>query len=255
MARKSSSGASSTRPISSNGRSIRSRYRRNGPCALDADEIVEPDLAAEIEAKLGALPPAVTAVNLKRKTIFMDRWIRHGGRYPLTLLRIWRSGKAHVEDRWMDEHMLLDEGRAVTFEGGFADHNLHDLGRFTAKHNGYATREAVQLLLERHVLRGAGERPLASVTPQAALKRMAKNNLYGRTPFPLDALAYFLYRYVLRGGFLDGREGVIYHVLQGFWYRFLVGAKLIEFRRGLHGVRDPEAARAILARLSGLHLE
>jgi len=57
---------------------------------LDADEVVEADLAAEIVAKLAKLPPDVTGVNLNRKTIFQGKFIRHGGRYPLTLLRIWR---------------------------------------------------------------------------------------------------------------------------------------------------------------------
>ncbi len=72
---------------------------------LDADEIIEPDLAEEIRLKLPAVPPDVTGINLNRKTIFQGKFIRWGGRYPLTLLRIWRRGKARIEDRWMDEHM------------------------------------------------------------------------------------------------------------------------------------------------------
>ena len=64
---------------------------------LDADEIVEADLAEEIAAKLPELPAEVTGINLNRKTIFQGKWIRHGGRYPLTLLRIWRRGKARIE--------------------------------------------------------------------------------------------------------------------------------------------------------------
>ncbi len=57
---------------------------------LDADEIIEPDLAREISEKLPQLPAEVVGVNLKRKHIFMDRWVRHGGRYPLVMLRLWR---------------------------------------------------------------------------------------------------------------------------------------------------------------------
>ena len=91
---------------------------------LDADEIIEADLAQEIIDKLPTLPPDVTGVNLNRKTIFQEKFIRWGGRFPLVLLRIWRRGKARIEDRWMDEHMYLTEGRTVTFRGGFADHNL-----------------------------------------------------------------------------------------------------------------------------------
>src|SRR5262249_49847061 len=91
---------------------------------LDADEIVEDDLAQEIAAKLPSMPPDVVGINLKRKHIFLGRWIRHGGRYPLILLRIWRRGHGQIEDRWMDEHIMVSGGRTVEFQGGFADHNL-----------------------------------------------------------------------------------------------------------------------------------
>ena len=73
---------------------------------LDADEVIERDLAEKIETELPKLPRDVVGINPKRKHIFMGRWIRHGGRYPLLMLRIRRRGFAHVEDRWMGEHMV-----------------------------------------------------------------------------------------------------------------------------------------------------
>src|SRR5262245_29157665 len=69
---------------------------------LDADEYIEADLVKSLAERLPALPSDITGINLKRKHIFMNRWIRHGGRYPLVLLRIWRRGMARVEDRMMD---------------------------------------------------------------------------------------------------------------------------------------------------------
>jgi len=113
---------------------------------LDADEVIEADLAQEIITRLPQLPIEITGINLNRKTIFQEKFIRYGGRYPLKMLRIWRLGKARVEDRWMDEHLYLTEGSAVTFKGGFADHNLYDLTSFTEKHNKYASREALDVL-------------------------------------------------------------------------------------------------------------
>lgn len=217
---------------------------------LDADEVVEPALAREIAEKLPGLPPDVAGVNLRRRHVFMGRWIRHGGRYPLILLRLWRRGQARVEDRWMDEHVMLTGGRAVLFDAPFTDHNLGDLTAFTAKHNAYATREAVDVLARRYGLSAAEPRQLAS--RQAALKRAVKERFYNRLPFPLAALGYFLFRYIGQCGFLDGREGLVYHGLQGFWYRFLVGAKLQEFDRALRDLPTPEDRRAMLARLSGL---
>jgi len=222
---------------------------------LDADEIVEPDLATEIVEKLSELPADVVGVNLKRKHIFMGRWIKHGGRYPLVLLRIWRRGHGRIEDRWMDEHIIVWGGRTVTFHGGFADHNLNDLTFFTDKHNKYATREAVDVLNQRlHFM--PQEQAMSSLgsSRQAALKRAVKERIYNRIPFQLSAAGYFFYRYIVQRGFLDGKEGLIYHVLQGFWYRFLVGAKIEELNRAIAGLSDPAAIRAELGRLTGLRL-
>jgi len=196
---------------------------------LDADEILEADLVAEIMQRLPELPASVTGVSLNRKTIFQGKWIHHGGRYPLWMLRIWRRGKARIEDRWMDEHMYVTEGETVSFRGGFADWNLNDLTYFTEKHNHYASREALDVLNRRYqIFELAEDLTETSTAGQARIKRFLKEKIYNRIPFELSTLAYFLLRYVIQLGFLDGREAFTYHVLQGFWYRFLVGAKLRE---------------------------
>lgn len=219
---------------------------------LDADEIVEPDLAEEIARELPRLAADVVGVNLDRKHIFMGRWIRHGGRYPLRLLRIWRRGHGRIEDRWMDEHMVVWGGRTVTFKGGFADCNLNDLTFFTDKHNKYATREAIDVLNQRLGLFPRDEAlNKESASWQASFKRWAKERLYNRLPFTVSSTLYFLWRYFFQLGFLDGREGLVYHFLQGWWYRFLVGAKLMELERGIAHLTDKEAIRNELARLTG----
>jgi glycosyltransferase involved in cell wall biosynthesis len=218
---------------------------------LDADEVIEADLAAEIVARLDELPPDVTGVNLKRKTIFQGRFIRHGGRYPLVLLRIWRRGKAHVEDRWMDEHIYLTEGRSVTFAGGFADHNLQDLTFFTDKHNKYSSREALDALNKRiHLFEQPHALTTESTARQAKVKRFFKESFYNKLPPELSAVAYFFYRYIVRLGFLDGREGFVYHVLQGFWYRFLSGAKLRELEEAARNASCSDDVRNEIARLT-----
>lgn len=218
---------------------------------LDADEIVESDLANEIVAELPALPLDVTGVNLNRKTIFQGKFIRYGGRYPLTLLRIWRRGKARIEDRRMDEHIYLTEGSSITLKGGFADHNLNDLTSFTAKHNGYASREALDVLNRRlHLFDSQVELTRESTAKQAKIKRFLKESVYNRLPFTVSALSYFLFRYVVQMGFLDGREGFTYHVLQGFWYRFLVGAKLRELEQAVRQAASEDEVRSEIARLT-----
>lgn len=218
---------------------------------LDADEIIESDLAEEIVTKLPGLPPEITGVNLNRKTIFQGKFIRYGGRYPLTLLRIWRRGKARIEDRWMDEHIYLIEGRAITLKGGFADHNLNDMTSFTAKHNGYASREALDVLNRRlHLFDPQIELTQESTAKQAKIKRFFKESVYNRLPFEISAFVYFLFRYVVQMGFLDGREGFTYHVLQGFWYRFLVGAKLHELEQAVKQASSEDEMLSEIARLT-----
>jgi glycosyltransferase involved in cell wall biosynthesis len=222
---------------------------------LDADEIVEPELVTEIQQRLDQLPLDVVGINLNRKHIFLERWIRHGGRFPLTMLRIWRNGKGRIEQRWMDEHIFVEGGRTVTFKGRFADHNLNDLTFFTDKHNKYATREAVEVLNKKYGL-FENEKTLSrsNASLQASIKRHIKEKIYNKMPFWLGPTGYFLYRYIVLLGFLDGQSGLIYHFLQGFWYRFLVGAKVAEFEHHLANISDPDARLDRLRALTGLDL-
>ena len=221
---------------------------------LDADEVIEPDLNAAIAARLPNLPASVSGVNLRRKHVFMGRWIKHGGRYPLNLLRIWRRGKGRIEQRWMDEHMLLTDGDSVTFEGGFSDINLNDIAFFTDKHNKYAAREAVDILNQRYDLFPRDAADSVAASAQAAQKRGVKERIYNRLPFGTGPVLYFLYRYFIQLGFLDGKEGAIYHGLQGLWYRFLVDVKVEELRREIEPICGKRARAERLAILTGLKL-
>ena len=219
---------------------------------LDADEVVSPELAAEIAARLPGLPASVAGVNLRRRHIWMGRWVRHGGRYPLELTRIWRRGQGRVEDRWMDEHIWVTGGSTVTFQHDFADENLNDLSYFIDKHNRYATREAIEIINQRRGLFGRDNGVTAAGTSwQTASKRWIKEKIYNRVPFTISAPAYFAWRYIFQLGFLDGRSGLVYHALQGGWYRFLVGAKVLEYERAIAHLSDKREITAELARLTG----
>ena len=80
---------------------------------VDADEYLTDLLIDEINQKLPSIPEDVHGIFFKRRVYFMNKWIRFGGYYPTNLLRAWRVGKAVCEQRWMDEHMKLVEGREV----------------------------------------------------------------------------------------------------------------------------------------------
>lgn len=223
---------------------------------LDADEIIESDLAIEIAEKIPDLPSDVVGINLKRKHIFMDRWVKHGGRYPLVMLRIWRKGYGRMENRWMDEHIVIFGGKSVTFEGGFADHNLNNLTFFTDKHNKYATREAIEILNQRMNLFPRDHSVTKESTSlQTAAKFFIKEHIYNHIPFTVSAPLYFLWRYIFQLGFLDGRSGLVYHFLQGYWYRFLVGSKVLELERALSHLTDKDIISEELSVLTGYTLK
>jgi glycosyltransferase involved in cell wall biosynthesis len=196
---------------------------------LDADERLTPELVNELKKTLPKTPKQITGYQVKRRVFFMGRWIRHGGYYPTWLLRVWRTGLGTCEQRWMDEHIILSQGEAANLKHDIIDENQKGLTFWTDKHNRYADREVKDLL----AMMVDEQNDLLSInqSSQASQRRWVKKNLYARTPLFLRAFVYFLMRYIIGLGFLDGVPGLIFHFLQGFWYRFLVDAKIYEMRK------------------------
>lgn len=210
---------------------------------LDADEYPDHLLIDEINQKLDNLPPTVSGIQLKRRVKFMNRWIKRGDYYPVWLLRIFRNGKGRSELRWMDEHIKVDEGTVINFDNDFTDENLNSLSWWTEKHNNYATREAVDLLNNIYNFFDYEDIKPKFFGRQLERKRWLKKK-YAQLPLFLRPIIYFNYRYFLKLGFLDGRRGFIWHFLQGFWYRFLVDAKIYDIYR-LAG-KDKEQIKRVL---------
>ncbi len=186
---------------------------------IDADERLQPKLACELLQVIPDLHLDTTGIEIPRRIRFMGRELRFGDTYPVWLLRLWRSGAGRCEDRWMDEYIQLSKGCTVRVCGDL----LHDIPKnvteWTAKHNWYATRECTDILLAKE--NGTCEEAIG-------FRRQIKQSVYLRLPLFYRAFAYWVYRYVFKLGFLDGKAGLVYHFLQGFWYRFLVDTKLYE---------------------------
>jgi glycosyltransferase involved in cell wall biosynthesis len=197
---------------------------------IDADEYLTAALAAEIRTTLPKLPADVDGVNLPRRMTFMRHLIRHGGVFPVQALRLFRRGSGECENRWMDEHIKV-AGTTVNFSNELIDDNLNPLTWWVNKHNRYASCEVVDLLNLEYGFMPHDTVASLSAGSQASCKRWIKEQVYARLPGGCRAFAYFFYRYFLRLGFLDGAEGRAFHVLQGFWYRYLVDAKLAEVKR------------------------
>lgn len=195
---------------------------------LDSDEYLEPKLQQAIRDWCVAPEPGVNGLCLRRKIVFLGQPISHGFFYPLLILRMWRSGEGRMEQRQMDEHIVLTNPNLRTLPGDLVDDNLNDLSWWIAKHNRYATLEVAARI---ETLAGQADAGKGVLTGQARRKRWLKEQVYARLPSTLRAGLYFFYRYVLGRGFLDGRAGFYFHFLQACWYRTLVEAKLYELER------------------------
>lgn len=195
---------------------------------LDADEYLMPELVEELKEKLPTLPEGVTGVELIRRHIFMGRWVKHGI-YPVIIMRIFRTGCGRYDARLMDEHIALSHGRSVVFEHDFCDHSLINISDYCRKHLNYAEREASEIFNEIYGLSLHVDNHM-SLGAQAENKHKKKSR-YNEMPLFWRSFAYFCYRYFLKGGFLDGKEGFLFAFIQGWWYRTLVDAKILEVRK------------------------
>jgi glycosyltransferase involved in cell wall biosynthesis len=199
---------------------------------IDADEYVEDH--NNVKDSLTHLSNNITGVYVKRKIIFLEKPLLHGGWYPVWHLKIWRNGKGVCENRWMDEHIKLANGDTTKLDVVQVDENLNSLSWWTDKHNSYATREMIDLLDTKYQIFSNNEVIPKLFGTGEQRKRWLKL-AYLKLPLFVRPLIYFIYRYIFKLGFLDGKSGLAWHILQGFWYRFLVDAKIYELQKKFKG--------------------
>ena len=200
-------------------------------CHIDADERVSPELSAELRNFFTGWPrdQQVNGILVRRHIVFGGRHIKHGGIYPSYTCRIFKKQFGRCEDREYDQHFLV-EGETLTIEADLLELTATSLFSWTARHNQWAQMEARQLLI------GSREDQAVSVQPKFTgspieRRRWLRSRVYGNSPLFLRSFLYFLTRYLFRGGFLDGIPGLIYHALQGFWFRFYVDACYYELQQ------------------------
>ncbi len=198
---------------------------------LDADEYLSEALIEEVKAKLPLLDDDVTGVTLSCRQYFFGKLL-----HPLRILRLFRRGKAECELRWMDEHIMITEGRTADFDGFFVNHALNTLGWWIDKHNGYSIREAIDLLNME-----LGLFPVLATSGNmgdAAEAKRKKKLRYARAPLFWRSAAYFVYRYIFKFGFVKGKAQFMWDFFQGWWYRTLVDAKIYEIKRACGNDRE-----------------
>ena len=199
---------------------------------IDADEFLEGDLGNAVKMAIESCNEDVNGIYVRKRIDFMEKSLLHGGWYPSYHLKVFRRGHGDCENRWMDEHIRLFDGKTITVEtGNQIDANLNDLTWWTEKHNGYATREMIDMLMMEYGMDATSQKVEPHFWGTEEQRKRWLKIKYIKAPLFVRPFINFIYRYILKGGFLDGKEGFLWHILQGFWYRMLVDAKIFELKK------------------------
>lgn len=192
---------------------------------IDADERLTEKSAAELEnLTVKHENDEINGIVVRFEVNFMGKTLRHGGIYPIKVLRVFKNGKAKIEVRNMDEHMTLTEGRSIEMKNDCLHQDFKSLYAWIDKHNKYSDREVLDYFNREESQGGM------ALNKGARFKRFVKFKIYYKLPMGMRAHLYYWYRYYFKLGFLDGKEGKIFAFLQAYWYRFLVDAKIHERR-------------------------
>lgn len=193
---------------------------------LDADEWLTDELKREIDETIAG-NPSENGYFIKRRVIWMGKWIRRGY-YPTWILRLFRRKNGRCEDRAVNEHLLV-EGTTGYLRHDFIHEDRKGIDDWIAKHNRYATREAHELIKQESQLQQV-EIKARLWGSQAERKRWLRHRVWNRMPPLVRPFFYYFYRYVLTGAFLEGRAAFVYHFLQALWWPLLIDAKYLELK-------------------------
>jgi glycosyltransferase involved in cell wall biosynthesis len=194
---------------------------------LDADQRVTPELARELAERFATTdgPAGIDGMFVKRRQIFRGKWIRHGGYYPKYLLKLFRRGAVAFDEADLMDHHFYVAGPTARLRHDIVEDNRkeRDIAFWIDKHNRYARLHAREERLRRGGAAWALE-PRLTGNPDQRVAWL-KQRWY-RMPLFVRPALYFVLRYFFQLGFLDGKQGFVFHFLHAFWYRLLVDIHL-----------------------------
>lgn len=194
---------------------------------IDADERLTPQLVAELtELTIAHADDDVNGVTMEADLVFLGRRIKHGCRNKRKLM-LFKTGIGRIEDRRMDEHTVLKSGVSISARHRFVHHDFKSMTHYIAKMNWYATREMQDYI---EFTQGA-DSAIGNGDTTIAKHRQKKFGVYYRFPMFLRCYLLFIFYYIFRLGFLDGREGYVYNYMYHLWYRTLVDTKILEYKK------------------------
>ena len=189
---------------------------------IDADERLTPELVNELESISSVHnTDDINGVTLEAWLYFMGRKIKYGCPNKRKLM-FFKYGFGYIEERNVDEHTLLKSGKAISAKNRFIHYDFKNLDHWIGKLNWYASLEVKDYFEHQ---RKATENMSDSVIQKTRTK---KYGIYYKLPMFFRCWLLFIYNYVFKLGFLDGKEGFVYNYMYHKWYRTLVDAKICE---------------------------
>jgi glycosyltransferase involved in cell wall biosynthesis len=196
---------------------------------LDADQIVTPELRVKLQNFKDEDHPGINSIYFNRKNFFKGRWIKHGGYYPFYLLKMFRYGVGFSDINENMDHRFAVPGESEIWKDGIIlEENLKEnqIRFWIEKHNRYSDLVAHEEV--ERMLNARGQTEEARFWGSPNQRKAWFKRLWWRMPRYVRPALYFTQRMIFQLGILDGRTGVIFHFLQGFWFRLIVDVKIDE---------------------------
>jgi glycosyltransferase involved in cell wall biosynthesis len=200
---------------------------------LDADQRLTRELADELRTLFAsdARVQPYAAFYVTRRNVFRGKWIRWGGYYPKRFIKLFRRSQlVHEEADLLDHHFRV-AGKTGMLKHDIIEENLKEdsIDFWIQKHLRYADLLAQEEARRRHGRAPTTVKPAAFGNPDERAEWQKKT--WVMLPRFVRAPAYFLWRYLFRLGFLDGKQGFAFHFLHAFWFRLITDLKIDEQRR------------------------
>lgn len=196
---------------------------------LDADQLVTPELKQYLLTFREEDNRDVNGIYFNRKNFFKGKWIRHGGYYPFYMLKMFRYGVGYSDLNENMDHRFIVPGKTLVWKKGWLlEENLkeNNIHFWIEKHNRYSDLVASEEVERMQTLRRQTTTPKFWGSPYERTAWL--KGLWWRQPRYIRPMLYFTYRMIFRLGILDGRTGIVFHFLQGFWFRLIVDVKIDE---------------------------
>jgi hypothetical protein len=196
---------------------------------LDADQVITRQLYNRLLNFRDAHHQQVNGIYFNRKNFFKGKWIKHGGYFPFYLLKMIRYGVGYSDLNENMDHRFVVPGNTLIWKDGYLlEENLKEnsIGFWINKHNHYSDLVAIEEVERMRKLRQQTIKPRFFGTPDQRTAWLKQ--LWWKLPRYARPAMYFIYRIFFQLGILDGPTGIVFHFLQGFWFRLVVDIKIDE---------------------------